>query len=293
MRVLTAAMWKIMQRINYYRSLLNVHARRRIWIEKHDILNSAVLRRLSGVEETRDGLVLDKTAKLFYDMNSDVGKQLFAYGAFEKSEIAFFAERLSKIAEPVILDVGANIGVHTVNWAKTNHQMRIYAFEPSPITCELLNRNIKLNKIAGQVRLFPLAVSNITEKRSFYHTEDDAYSSLKDTRRKAIRETFEIQTITIDDFIRDNQIDRIDFVKIDVEGFESEVIEGAVKTLSILRPDLFVEIYKGTDSNATPDKTIQTLIDIGYHAYHFIDGKLSPFSTHDDKYYNYFFTFAP
>ncbi len=284
---------RMIRKFEYYQALLNVYERRRRWIGEYDITDNALLSLLTNIEKIKDGLILDKTVKLFYQLKSDVGKQLFSYGTFENGEISFFSQRLAAINQPVVLDIGANIGVHTVGWAKDNPQMRICAFEPSPVTYKVLNKNIELNKITGQVETFLLAVSNATETRSFYHAEDDAYSSLKDTKRKAVKDIFKIQTTTLDDFVKDKRLDKIDFIKIDVEGFEGEVIEGATQTLSKLRPDLFVEIYKGTDSNAAPEKTIKTLINMGYKAYIFIDGKLRPFSTHDDRYYNYYFTFTP
>lgn len=285
-------MKKIIEKINYYKKLSDVFERRKRWSGKYKLLNNRIASTLFNIEKIKDNLILDKEVNLFYKIDSDVGKQLFASGEFEKREIDFFSHRLSTMNAPVVLDIGANIGIHTIKWAKVNSAMHIYAFEPSPITYELLSKNIEINNVNTQVHTLPIAISNVSGKRSFYHTKDDAYSSLKDTKRKEVQEVFEIQTYTIDSFIQKNNFDKIDFIKIDVEGFEGEVIEGAKDTLSKLHPDLFVEIYKGTHSNVMPEKTIKSLVDMGYAAYHFIDGVLMPFITHDDKYYNYYFTFA-
>jgi hypothetical protein len=79
-------------------------------------------------------------------------------------------------------------------------------------------------------------------------------------------------------------------VKIDVEGFETQVIEGGLAMLIAMKPDLFVEIYQGRNSNPDPTRTIDLLLGIGYRAWIVADGRLRPYGRHEDNYYNYYFS---
>ena len=68
------------------------------------------------------------------------------------------------------------------------------------------------------------------------------------------------------------------------------MILGAVNTLRSLGPDLFVEIYAGTDSNPAPERTVKLILDLGYKAFVLKSGQPVPYERHDDAFYNYYFT---
>jgi hypothetical protein len=86
--------------------------------------------------------------------------------------------------------------------------------------------------------------------------------------------------------------DKVDFIKIDVEGYEKNVLSSMKKILLRDKPVLFVEIYQGINSNEDPMGTVEILIDMGYQAY--IVNKandLEKFTSHSDSNYNYFFIY--
>ena len=225
-----------------------------------------------------------------YDYNSAIGQSLFFGGAFEQDEIEFFTRFLAHETRPVVLDVGANIGLHSIGWARANKTASIFAFEPSPSTGMILRRNIERNSLDNTIELMPLAVSDKCGKAQFFECEDNAFSSLKDTCRKKVIGTHLVPVTTIDEFVAGHQLDRISLLKIDVEGLEREVIFGAATTLRLLRPDLFVEIYAGTHSNPDPEGTIDLIRSQGYRAYVLVAGKPVPYEKHIDSLYNYYFT---
>lgn len=235
-------------------------------------------------------VVTDIEFNLTYDISTDIGRLLFLNRSFENEEITFISELLAKRGSCTVIDVGANIGWHTISWAKACPLINLCAFEPSRNTVKYLKENIALNGVSKQVSVFEQAVSEECGMQYFYDCSDNAYSSLKDTKRKAVKERYEVKVTTIDDFVASSGITNLQFIKIDVEGFETEVLKGALKTLSGLKPDLFVEIYQGANSNEDPAKTISMLTDLGYKAYIFHKGQLLPFRSHNDKLYNYFFT---
>ncbi|MCI5196119.1 MAG: FkbM family methyltransferase [Candidatus Electrothrix sp. AW5] len=238
-----------------------------------------------------ENLIFDKKRKIkiVYELNTDIGNVLFFEGCFEEEEIDFVSDRLKLIDKPVILDIGANIGLHSLIWSfRFESRSEIYAFEPSKYTRDILKRNIKINKKCSNIKVIPLAVSNCCGTTFFFDADDNAYSSLKNTERKNIKEKYKVDTITIDKFVADNNMKKIDFLKVDVEGFETEVIEGAKKCLSKFTPDVFIEIYEGTNSNVDANVTIGKLKKLGYIPYILKNKTLQTFKVHSDTDYNYY-----
>jgi len=225
-----------------------------------------------------------------YDYASDIGQCLFFHGAFEQQEIEFFARLIARDAAPVVLDIGANIGVHSLAWANANRNATIYAFEPSQSARKLLHRNVEASSCRNQVVIVPRAISNEIGHARFFQCDDNAFSSLKDTKRKRVVRVEEVDVTTVDSFVAEHEISELSLVKIDAEGAETEVILGAINTLRSLGPDLFVEIYGGTDSNPAPERTIKLISDLGYNAFVLKSGQPVPYERHDDAFYNYYFT---
>jgi FkbM family methyltransferase len=223
-----------------------------------------------------------------YDLSSVIGRALLFEGRFEEPEIAFFQRRLKALERPLVLDIGANIGVHTLRWAVEG--ARVYSFEPSPPTRARLEANVARNGLGRAVTVSSLALSDTPGRARFYHCRDGAFSSLRDTGRQAVVDSFDVEVSTLDDFAKSHPLDGLALVKIDVEGFEQQVIDGGRRTLEALRPDLFVEIYGGQGSNADPERTIASICAIGYRPFVLMDGEAVPFERHSDERYNYFFT---
>jgi FkbM family methyltransferase len=241
--------------------------------------------------EKRGALVLDKLdqAGLEYDPRSVIGNKLFICGRFEEEEIQFFSDLLKQLGAPVILDIGANIGLHAIKWATACPSLRAYAFEPSRQTLSLVRKNVDRTGHSARIEVIPLAVSDRVGVGEFFHCEDDAYSSLRDTRRKRVIDSYQVDITTIDAFVFGRGLSKVDLVKIDVEGFEREVLMGGVRTLREFRPHLFVEIFAGANSNPDPEGTVEFVQSLGYDVYVFKDGRPQPFVRHSDIFFNYYF----
>ncbi|MBE6094598.1 MAG: FkbM family methyltransferase [Schwartzia succinivorans] len=135
----------------------------------------------------------------------------------------------------VYLDCGANIGNHTVFFARVADAKKVYAFEGNPITHAVLVKNVELNHIQKVVQGYNcvLGEKNGTAETSFYtpfnmggtafHESDDG-----------------IEMRAIDSF---NFGEKIDFIKMDVEGFEDHVLKGMGTVLRRDKPLLWVEIF--------------------------------------------------
>jgi len=222
--------------------------------------------------------------KIAYNPNTDIGAALFFRGEFEKDEIQLCKRYIKN--DSVILDVGANIGLHSISFSRLAPEGLVISFEPSKDTFSLL-----LNNIQDINNILPLniGVSDKTQIAEFYVASDNAYSSLKNTGRKEVCGKTRVLCMSIDDLLTKLPLKRIDFVKIDVEGFEQKVLEGMKLIIDKYSPVIFCEIYKGTDSNEDPEATVKCLTDKGYKAFVCDGVNLTSFVKHDDNQYNYFF----
>lgn len=222
--------------------------------------------------------------QISYDPSTVIGGLLFSSGEFEKKEMELCKEYISETS--IVLDIGANIGLHSIYFSGLAKDGCILSFEPSLATFSFLVSNV-----ANITNIVPinLAVSDEGKIADFFHTSDNAYSSLIDTKRKEVVSVIKVPCMKVDDVVFGLRLDRVDFVKIDVEGLEFEVLKGMVGVISKYQPVIFCEIYKGKHSNQQPDETVQFLIEKGYRALVMCKGKLVAYEKHNDAFFNYLF----
>lgn len=217
---------------------------------------------------------------------SAIAHEVRRNGAFESSEIDIAAALyLAHYKGRCIVDVGANIGLHSVAWS---HLAPVVALEPAPATFARLEANVAANGLQDRIRRIRTAVSDTPGEADFFVTADSAFSSLKDTKRIAVTDRVRVPVTTLDKLAA--ELSPVGLLKIDVEGFERSVIAGAGDLLRRDFPVLFVEIYGGTASNPDPEGTIADICALGYSP--LVYGRnvgVVPFDGHRDDRYNYFF----
>lgn len=162
--------------------------------------------------------------------------------SWEKESLKLWA-KLCKDSN-VILDIGANTGVYALTAQTLNPQAQVFAFEPVNRVYKKLNKNIKLNNYP--ISSYDLALSNTSGEALIYDTNDEHTYSVTvnkncNTSNASVIET-KIQTITLDDFVKQKSLDRIDLMKIDVETHEAEVLEGFKNNLLKFKPTMLIEI---------------------------------------------------
>jgi len=145
----------------------------------------------------------------------------------------------------VAIDIGANVGWHTLLMARlVGNGGTVLAVEPNPSVRRDLETNLKLNRF-GHVAVIPYALAD-SEKlvESFGPDANDARSgnghvvSASSTDRRAI---IQVETRSLDTIVTTAAIDRVDLIKIDVEGFEWPVLQGARLTIEKFRPHVVFE----------------------------------------------------
>lgn len=170
----------------------------------------------------------------------------------------------------VIVDIGANTGVYSLTAKAINPLAKVYALEPLKQMFRKLILNNELNKY--NIVCIEKAASDRNGKAIIYETGTDhvAAASLNvETRQYGDLNTeTEIEAITLDTFIQENGIGKIDLIKIDVETHEPNVLEGYKQYLSLHRPDFLIEVL----NDEVADK-LQPLFDGLDYQYFNIDDK--------------------
>jgi len=145
----------------------------------------------------------------------------------------------------VILDVGANCGAFSLKLGqaaikKGVQNYAIYAFEPNPLVCGFFNKNLSLNpSLQSFVKLQSIGIGRKSETLPMVFSNTNTGGG-KIVERQEGQVLVSVQTL--DSFVEANQLKNIAFIKIDVEGFEPFVIEGAKETIHQHKPAIFIEI---------------------------------------------------
>ncbi|MFC3809546.1 FkbM family methyltransferase [Lacihabitans lacunae] len=151
-------------------------------------------------------------------------------GSGETQTMAYVKSKLQGITNPVLFDVGANIGEYTQNLVNVfGPNCQVFAFEPAKLTFEILVKNIKNQNVS----LENIGLGSKNEQIKFFSDPNgNTLGSAVNRDIKGIENKVEVVEIqTLDSFCENNQISKIDFLKIDVEGFETEVLLGAKEML--------------------------------------------------------------
>src|SRR5207248_423370 len=190
----------------------------------------------------RDGIWIDDGAghlwayepgPLTTTMWSELGER------YEQAEIETLTERLPP--RGTLVDVGANVGLHSVQLARLVQGLRVLACEPVSDTFALLRRNIAKNGVSEQVQARRVALSDrpgtlrLTKRLQFGNFV------VPDGAPVAPDAVEEAPARTLDDLI--DEVDgRVDAIKCDVEGAELSVLRGAERTLDRFRPAILIEV---------------------------------------------------
>jgi FkbM family methyltransferase len=162
--------------------------------------------------------------------------------------IKFLIKELYKIKNPIIFDVGANVGQSIERFSSVfkNEEFKIYSFEPTPKLFQILKNKYDLKK---NIKLFQLALDDKIIKSKFFSYEYDRINSLIQTDENSkfhksrqiasknrdfsnFETEIEVQTSTIDNIANEQNINKIDVLKIDTQGNEDRVLEGSKKLLN-------------------------------------------------------------
>jgi FkbM family methyltransferase len=198
-------------------------------------------------------------------VNVNMAKVAFKYYSHADDSIAdilFYKDRYAEDADikvflnlvvsaKTVFDIGANTGLYTVIGGKHAEHSSFYSFEPHPANFNRLQKNVELNDLKN-VTLVQKAIGDKDSYIDFYvpKTEGiiDTSSALKDFSETTYGGTIswkpvKVAQTSLDNFVALNSIHQLDLIKIDVEGYEVVVFEGARKTIEKFKPVIICEIF--------------------------------------------------
>jgi FkbM family methyltransferase len=182
-----------------------------------------------------------------------------------------------------VFDVGANIGYYTVQFGCTVHpDGQVHAFEPVAGTSQTLRRNVELNKLEN-VKVNQLIASSDSQDQEIHISDVSTGNCSVET---GTGPTELVGSITLDSYCVQKGIERIDLIKIDVEGHELHVLNGMVTLLSTGRVDhVFVEMnsHALSHANTTNAEVTEFLQQFGYVATSIATGREYAYSPDSDE----------
>jgi FkbM family methyltransferase len=193
-----------------------------------------------------------------------------------------FVER-SLRAGMVVVDIGANQGFYTLLASKcVGTRGRVYAFEPAPTERRKLERNLRLNGCANVV-VEPLAVGASAGTAPFHAVagHQGSWSSLREPASDVTvpSRLISVTMITLDEYVVDHNLMRLDMIKIDTEGGELDVLIGAQDAIRKHEPIILCEVEgrRTRQWGYSPAAIVKYLTDRGYQWFELSDdGKASP-----------------
>jgi FkbM family methyltransferase len=167
-----------------------------------------------------------------------VGDKIAKQGLYEPENLHLLLALLAKLPNATVLDIGANIGNHSLAFA--TQASCVHAFEPVPHILQLLQQNVQQNQLT-HVHVHPVALSNSSGTATIYMNQSGNMGASSFDQREASTVPVTVSKHTGDDFIAQHGIGKIDLIKIDVEAHEVYVLRGLRQTLQRDRPWLTLE----------------------------------------------------
>ena len=189
---------------------------------------------------------------------------VYFFGAYEKYELLMLRDLLKSESNPVFINIGANIGHHSLFMSR--HCGSVHAFEPYAPVSELMEFKIQRNNISNiivhklglgckdtELEYFAPRGYN-TGTGSFVYSHETAYNQSSE----------KLQVVNADKYISKLGLDKINLIKIDVEGFEKDVLIGLKKTLLEYRPVVFMEFSTDTKCSFQDEDELISMFPANY-----------------------------
>lgn len=194
------------------------------------------------------------------DLREVIDSSLYYSGTFEPH-----AEYIMATVVPaggVAIDVGANIGYHTFALGRTvGPTGQVLAIEPTTAAYDRLCSNLALNPSLKNVRTIRVGLSDT----DIGEVEAEFQSSFRLDGRLELRKEL-VRLVTLDTLVEELGLTKVDFIKIDVDGYEAKVFAGARRTISCFRPIIFFEFGPRLirENGDEPDRILDFLAESGY-----------------------------
>lgn len=230
---------------------------------KSDIQNRTVIKNVNGINYELDLTEVIDSA-IYFDDNRE----------------PHTSNALKRLCKPgsTVFDIGANVGSHTLPIAQSvGVQGKVYAFEPVPWALDKLSNNLALNNF-DNVLVQPIALSDYIDENA----EFSLRASFKTTSERPVNddgslndnwwnacEKVKVSVDTLDHFVARENIEKLDVIKLDVDGFEVKVLRGGIDSLKRWAPSIVMELAPSwlNDKGNSVDELISLLEGMGYEIF--------------------------
>jgi FkbM family methyltransferase len=221
--------------------------------------------------------ILIKRKNIFWklDIMEGIDLSILLFGGFELDSMRIY-KKLSKVGDIVFFDVGANIGSHSLLLASmSSKNSSIHSFEPTDYAFKKLIKNISLNKKLSS-KISPNQVFLSSNNANIPNT---IYSSWKLLGREVekhrlhhglMKSTNGAKCISMDWYCQHHRLDRVDFIKLDVDGYEFDVLQGAKNLIKLYLPVFLFEYapYVHQENGNNPKDILNFFKDYNYKIFY-------------------------
>lgn len=194
------------------------------------------------------------------NLESFIDRQIYLYGGYEEDLIVAFLELVPALRRNVILDVGANVGTHTLRFAQMFKS--VVAFEPNPVVFEQLTRNITSNR-AANVKAHQIGLADRDGLLDFHVTDAPnhglgTFAKIEQYDRP-LKLAGQARVTRGDSFLQSGDAS-IDAIKMDIQGFEVEAMKGLHDTLHRHQPFVWFEVSAATRERMGSTRALRDLL---------------------------------
>lgn len=215
------------------------------------------LARMPGRPSTAVKTIKGVTYEL--DLSDAIGASLYYSGTFEAKTERLIESRVGP--GMVAIDIGANFGYHTFRLAQAvGPSGRVLAFEPMAEAWSRLCSNVERNEFA-QLSCVRVGLSDRDEG-----VTNVAFTSHYDIDGTGHAEPEQVRVTTLDVLVGEAKCPRVDFIKLDVDGYEGKVLRGSTATLTAWHPDVLFEVSPGAMAvhGDSATELLGFLVELGY-----------------------------
>lgn len=207
------------------------------------------------------------------NIQENIGFEILINGIYEESTIEFICRRMRKGG--IFLDIGANIGAISIPVKKLRPDLEVTCIEAAPWIYNYLKINVEVNKLT-KIELINKAISDKNGKQVDFFSPKDKFG--KGSLAPVFTDhAVKVETTTLDKLVGTDPNRAIDFIKVDVEGFEAMIFRGGKEFLSSAKaPDILFEFVDWAEKNAgsIPGDAQAQLQRYGYYLYLVVRGKI-------------------
>lgn len=169
-----------------------------------------------------------------------IGWKIYFFGEYEAGTNKILAKYIK--ADDVVIEAGANMGSETLLIARLAPQGKVYGFEPNPYTFERLKINVSINEL-GNAMVYDLALGEKDSTIQFNIYPKDFCNSGMSSKYMETSNTRKIDVVqkTLDTFVQAEGLEKIDFIKMDIQGAEMDMLLGSSITITKFKPTIFTE----------------------------------------------------